>query len=163
MLDRIPNELSLLPHLQIDLVLVVRALNVRHVDGDQDVGLFALEPQEGQDQGGKVGRGRGAAPLRVGLGGLRRDEGVGGDLGAQQRELGVGRVPDLDTFDVGADNLLEVHRQRLAVDLGGAARPADALRDLDDDGREAVLVDEDFLVVGDLADLAVYKIDARGG
>lgn len=46
-----------------------------------------------------------------------------------------------------------MRRQGAAVDLGAAAGPADALRDVEDDAREAVLVDEDLLGVGHLAQL----------
>lgn len=48
-----------------------------HVDGDEDVRLLLLESQERQDDGGKVGRRGGVAGL-VDVGGLCRDEGVGG-------------------------------------------------------------------------------------
>jgi hypothetical protein len=43
--------------------------------------------------------------------------------------------------------------QRLFV-----ARPVDVLQDLDDDGRVAVGVEVDFLVVGDFADLAAVEL-----
>lgn len=86
---------------------------------------------------------------------LRRDEGVGGNVGAEARKGGLGRVPDLDGVDVLADELLEVRRQGPAVDLGARARGADALRDVEDDARETVRVDPDFLVVGYLAEFAV--------
>ncbi len=48
-------------------------------------------------------------------------------------------------------------RQGGAVDLGAAAGPADALGDVEDDAREAVLVDVDLLVVGNLSEGAIYR------
>jgi len=171
MLDGITNQLALLAERQVDLVLVVLALDVRHVDGDEDVRVLLLEPDQRQDQRGEVGRRLGLSLLssttttreidRAGrLGG---DEGVGGDAvvvvavaAAEVGELGLGGVPDLEGVDVvGADEVLEVGGQGAAVVLegvGGAA--ADALGDVKDDGGEAGLVDVDFLVVGDLADAA---------
>ncbi len=56
-----------------------------------------------------------------------------------------------------ANNLLEVRRQRATIYLSRAAVVADALVDLDDDARETVLVDVDFLVVGYLTQLAVVE------
>lgn len=47
-----------------------------------------------------------------------------------------------------------MRRQRAAVNLGAGAGGADALADLEDDACVAVFVDVDFLVVGDLAQLA---------
>ena len=47
----------------------------------------------------------------------------------------------------------EVVLQRLFVVLG--LRFIDALEDVEDDAREAIAVEVDFLVVGDLADVAV--------
>lgn len=86
--DGVSDQLALLPELQVDVVLVVLAADVRHVDGDEEVGLLVLEAHEGQDYGGEVGRARArcaaaaAAALgfrrrRRGLGGQRGDEGVG--------------------------------------------------------------------------------------
>lgn len=69
-------------------------------------------------------------------------------------ELGLGRVPDSDRVDVGADHVLEVCRHGTTVDLGAGARAPDALGDVEDDAGEAVLIDPDLLVVGDLAQLA---------
>lgn len=37
-LDRVADQLALLPEREVDLLLVVLALDVRHVDGDEDVG-----------------------------------------------------------------------------------------------------------------------------
>lgn len=125
-----------------------------HVDGDEDVRLLALEAQQRQDEGGEVGRRARGLP-RVGARGLGRDQRVGRYVRADARELGVGRVPDLDAFHVGADDVLEVLRERPAVDLGRAARGPDALRDLDDYAREAVLVDKDLLIVWDRTDRTV--------
>ena len=76
-LDRIPNQLSLLAQRQVHLLLIVLALDVRHVDGDEDVALLLLEPYQREDQRREVGRRR--PPRLVGArGGLRRDERVGG-------------------------------------------------------------------------------------
>lgn len=72
-------------------------------------------------------------------------------------EFRLGRVPDLDGVDVGADHVLEVRGHGPAVDLGAGAGLADALCDVKDDAREAVLVDPDFLVVGDLSQLAAKE------
>jgi hypothetical protein len=72
-------------------------------------------------------------------------------------KLRLGRVPDLDRVDVGADHVLEVRRHGPAVNLGPGAGLADALCDVKDDAREAVLVDPDFLVVGDLSQLAARR------
>jgi hypothetical protein len=67
-------------------------------------------------------------------------------------ELCLGRVPDLDGVGVVADQVLEVNCQGAAVALEARAGGVDALGDVEDDRGEAVLVDVDFLVVGDLAD-----------
>ena len=83
-----------------------------------------------------------------------RAGGGGGDK-LEASELGLGRVPDLDRVDVGANHVLEVRRHGTPVDLGAGARATDPLGDVEDDAREAVLVDPDLLVVGDLAQLAV--------
>lgn len=40
------------------------------------------------------------------------------------------------------------------VNLGASSRGAYALRNVEDDAREAILIDPDFLIVGDLAQLA---------
>lgn len=74
-LNGIANELSLTSELEIDIVLVVLALDVGHVDGDEDVGLKFFEAQEGKCDGCEVGGGRlvaGLADVRC----LRRDEGI---------------------------------------------------------------------------------------
>lgn len=70
------------------------------------------------------------------------------------REEGLCAVPDLCAVNLVADNILEMRRKGLAIDLGGAAGPADSLGDVEDDTREATLVDVDLLVVGDLPDRA---------
>ena len=46
--------------------------------------------------------------------------------------------------------------QGAAVDLGAGAGPADALGDVEDDAREAIFVDVDFLIIGDLSEGAVF-------
>lgn len=58
MFNGITNELSLLAKLKINLLLIVLALDVRHVDGDEYISLAALEAQKGHDNGSEVG-GRG--------------------------------------------------------------------------------------------------------
>lgn len=98
-----------------------------------------------------------------GLGCIGR--GVGGVL--EVRKRGLGRVPDFDRVGVVADEFFEVRSERAAVGLevgvgrggggGGGGLGADALGDVEDDAGEAVLVDVDFLVVGDLADFAGGK------
>ena len=79
------------------------------------------------------------------------------------RKGGFGCVPDFDRVGVVADELLEVRGEGAAVRLevacrrGGGGPRADALSDIKDDAGEAVLVDVDFLVVGDLADFAGWR------
>lgn len=70
------------------------------------------------------------------------------------------RVPHLDGVDVGTDQLLQVCGQGLAVDLWGAAGPADTLRYVEDDACETVLVDENLLGVGNLAECTVFIVSA---
>lgn len=74
--DCVPDELPLLPELQVDVVLVVLAVDMRHVDSDEDVGLLLLEAHEGQDYGSEVGRAR--ARRTAALGFRRRRRGLGG-------------------------------------------------------------------------------------
>jgi hypothetical protein len=69
-------------------------------------------------------------------------------------EFGLGRVPDFDRVYVVADEVLQMDCQGAAVTFEAGPRGVDALRDVEDDRGEAVLVDVDFLSVGDLADLA---------
>jgi hypothetical protein len=52
-----------------------------------------------------------------------------------------------------------VRSQGGAVNLRTCAGTTDALRDVEDDAGEAVAVDVDLLVVGDLAELAATKRD----
>ena len=56
-IDSIANELSLFAQLEIDIFLVVFALDVGHVDGDEDICLVLFEAQEGHDNGSEVGGG----------------------------------------------------------------------------------------------------------
>lgn len=70
------------------------------------------------------------------------------------RKLGLGGVPHFNVVDVFSDDILEVDGERAAVLLDPTGGWADALGNVEDDGGEAVLVDIDFLVVGDLAQLA---------
>ena len=67
-------------------------------------------------------------------------------------ELGLGCIPDLDGVGVVADEVFQVDCQGAAVALEAGAGGVDALRDVEDDRGEAVFVDVNFLVVGDLAD-----------
>lgn len=53
--DGVADEAALLPQLQVDVLLVVLALDVRHVDGDEDVGQLALEAHQRQDDGREIG------------------------------------------------------------------------------------------------------------
>lgn len=66
----------------------------------------------------------------------------------------LGRIPHLDRVRVAANEFLEVRRQRLPINLVGASWAAHALCNVKDDAGEAVLVDKDLLVVGDLAQSA---------
>lgn len=85
MLDGVADEPALLAQLEVDVILVVLALDVWHVDGDEDVRRLLLQPQQRQDNGREVRRvTRGL--VRVGLGRLCRDEGVGGQLGAVRED-----------------------------------------------------------------------------
>jgi hypothetical protein len=56
--DGVLNQLSLLADLQVDVLLVVLALDVRHVDGDQDVRVLGLQPHQVQHDGCEVRRQR---------------------------------------------------------------------------------------------------------
>ena len=77
-LDSISDQLALFSQCQVHLLLVVFALDVRHVDGDQDVRLLLLQSQKREDNGREVGR-RGALS-GLDLGSLRSNQGVGGDV-----------------------------------------------------------------------------------
>lgn len=73
-------------------------------------------------------------------------------------DLSLGCIPHLNRLGrvLDADELLEVGGQGFGVPLEGVVgrgRGGDALGDVDYDGGEAVFVDVDFLVVGDLAEL----------
>lgn len=70
----------------------------------------------------------------------------------QVGELRHGRAPDFEQVGVGIHDILEVDGQRGAIGGVGAASGADALGDVEDDACEALLVQVDFLVIGDLAD-----------
>lgn len=63
-------------------------------------------------------------------------------------------VPHLDYgVVVRANQLLKVRGESLSVDLGGRPGAAHALGDIEDDASETVFVNEDLLVVGNLAQL----------
>jgi hypothetical protein len=81
----------------------------------------------------------------------------GGGEGEDGREFGklcVGCIPHFHGVGIGVNNVFKVGGESSAVDCGARAREADALGDVEDDGCEAVSVEVDFLVVGDLADCA---------
>lgn len=91
----------------------------------------------------------------AGVGGLRCDEGVCGVFQLlHAREFGFGRVPDLDRVDVRADHVFQMCGHGAAVNFGAGSGASNALCDLEDDAREAVLVDPYFLVVGNLSQFA---------
>ena len=71
-------------------------------------------------------------------------------------ELRVGSVPDFNGVDIGIDDVFKVCCESGAVDGWAASCDADALGDVEDDACEAVFVEVDFLVVGDLADCAGF-------
>jgi hypothetical protein len=47
-LNRILNQLPLLPNLHIDLLLRILALDMRHINRDQDVRAIALQPDQSE-------------------------------------------------------------------------------------------------------------------
>lgn len=174
-LDRIPDQLALLAQSQINLVLIILALDMRHVDRYQYIRRQLLYPQQRQDQSCEIGC---PGPVARGLGRLCRDQGVGWKIlsasfllvsfraraeypsGIDLRyvcKLRLRRVPNLDCIDVVAHQLLQVRREGPPVILQRTACWAHALCDVEDDAGEAVLVDVDFLVVWDLAELAVTR------
>lgn len=72
----------MLAKLKVDISLVVFALDVGDVDGDEDIRLLLLEAEEGHDDGGEVGGGRLLLLIaRADARGLGRDEGVGWSAG----------------------------------------------------------------------------------
>lgn len=73
------------------------------------------------------------------------------------REFSLGRVPDLDRVNVRADHVFQMCGHGAAVNLGAGSGLSNALCDLEDDAREAILVDPDFLVVGDLSQFAAER------
>lgn len=89
--------------------------------------------------------------------GTRDRRGAGRRCLLEMGELCLGCVPHLDSVSIVADELLQVCGQREAVSLKAAARFADALGNVEDDAGEAILVDVDFLVVRDLAQLAATQ------
>jgi hypothetical protein len=77
------------------------------------------------------------------------------------RELCLGGVPHLHGIDIVAHQILKMCSQGSPVVLERARSFwSHALRDLDDDAREAILVDVDFLVVGDFAELTTRRKDS---
>lgn len=77
-LHRVLNQLPLQPNLQIDLLDRVLALDMRHVDANQDIRALLLQSDQIQHDGGEVWRGLPAAV--AGGWGLRCDERVGWDF-----------------------------------------------------------------------------------
>jgi hypothetical protein len=72
-------------------------------------------------------------------------------------KLRLCRVPHFDCISIVANQVLEVSCQSAPVALQPASRGVYALGYVEDDGCEAILVDVDFLVVGDLTDSAAGK------
>lgn len=75
-LNCILNQLPLLPNLHIDLLLRILALDMRHINRDQDVRAIVLQPYQSEQY---------SREIRVLRAGLRRwslcgDERVGGDV-----------------------------------------------------------------------------------
>lgn len=162
-LDSIADELALTTELKVNVFFVVLSLDMGHVDGDEDVSLDLFEAQESHYDGGEVGGVGGVAGL-LRLGGLGRDEGVGGCSVFEAGELGLGGIPDLDSVDVRSNHVLEMRRHGASVNLRASARTADSFGDVKDDARKAILVDPDFLVIGNLSKLAdVGKVGGEVG
>lgn len=84
-LDRITNQLALLAQFQVHVLLVVLALDVRDVDGNEYIGIFLFEPHERQDDGRKVGRGASGFGF-VDVGRLGRNEGIRWDFDTVKRK-----------------------------------------------------------------------------
>lgn len=61
-------------------------------------------------------------------------------------------APYFDGIFVSVDDVFQVHRQGGAIDGGPGSRLPHALRDIEDDASEAVLVEVDLLVIGYLAE-----------
>jgi hypothetical protein len=78
-LNGIPDQLSLLPERQVDLVLIILSLDVRHVDGDEDVRRLLFEPHKCQEKRCEVRR-RGPLGAKVLFRGLSRDQSIGGNF-----------------------------------------------------------------------------------
>lgn len=55
-LDCVANQPALLAEFQVDVVLIVLALDVGHVDGNQDISGLLLQAKKGQDDGGEIRR-----------------------------------------------------------------------------------------------------------
>lgn len=72
----------------------------------------------------------------------------------KSRELCLGSIPDLNRVDVRADHILQMRSHGPTINLGARSRLAHALSNVEDDAREPILINPDFLVVGDLAQLA---------
>lgn len=75
----------------------------------------------------------------------------------------IGGVPHAYRVGVVANQLFEMCGERFAIDLGRGAAGADTLADFKNDAREAVLVDIDLLVVGDLTQLARELVNRQNG
>jgi hypothetical protein len=72
--------------------------------------------------------------------------------------LRVGCVPHFHGVDITSNNVLQMGRQSRAIDGGTGTWEADPLRNIEDDGCEAVFVEIDFLMIRDLADCAKFRV-----
>lgn len=70
-------------------------------------------------------------------------------------ELRFGGVPDLDAINIGSNELFKVSRQGTPVNFRAGAGIPNTLRDVKYNAREAILIDPNFLIIGNLAQLAV--------
>jgi hypothetical protein len=65
-------------------------------------------------------------------------------------------VPDFHGVDVRVDDVFEVRCESRAIDGGATTCYAHTLGDVEDDAGEAVFVKVNFLVIGNLANGAVF-------
>lgn len=76
------------------------------------------------------------------------------DYSRQFRELSLASRPHLHSVGFAINDLFQVEGHGGTIDSCVGAGGTDTLGDVEDDGREAIFVDEDFLVVRDLTDFA---------
>lgn len=120
---------------------------MRHINAHQNITQHILQPNQQEQDTRKILR----IFLRLGAIRLRCEERVRGNIGHLcQCRLTAG--PDFGFGRVVGNNILEVVLE--CVFVGGGFGVGDALVEFDDDACEAVFGDEDFLVVGDFADVA---------